>query len=288
MIWIVAALLNSVLAAANAEVNRRFKQEPFRLNMWRTLLASIIWLPLALIQEWPTSPLFYTTAVFCGLTIIIGNMIMNDLSARMNGRVAVLHIPIKAILVFAAWPLVDEAARHHMLSEEPWQVMAGLVFFGIMVISINAMRRNDASWAALRALVPVIVLYSASDIAGRLVLDPAQLSSHLIVYLFVATAVSAGFSLMLYPWRPKPEQPLFDKNLFQAAGWAGVISTLNHACFFIGLALAPNPAYVSMIALIAPAWLFVYHRLFNIPDNASPWASIVLIMGAVGLLVVTL
>jgi len=288
MIWIFAALCNSLLAAANAEINRRFQQEPFRLNLWRTLLASLIWLPLAMLQDWPTEPLFYTTAVFCGLTIIIGNMIMNDLSARMNGRVAVLHIPIKAILVFCMWPLVDEAARNHMLNEEPWQVMAGLMFFGIMVVSINAMRSNDASWSALRALVPVIILYSASDIAGRLVLDPQHLNDHLIVYLFIATGVSAVFSLALYPWRPRPELPLVDRKMLQAAGWAGVISTLNHTCFFIGLALAPNPAYVSMIALIAPAWLFLYHRVFKIPDNASPWASMVLIMGAIGLLVVTL
>ncbi|MCP5405507.1 MAG: hypothetical protein H6922_04725 [Pseudomonadaceae bacterium] len=287
MVWIFAALAHSLLAAANAEINRIFQQEPFRLNLVRTTLASLIWLPVALVQPWPTEQMFYITAVFSGVAIVFGNLVLNDLSRRMCGRVAALHIPLKAILVLLAWPLVDEAAMQHLLHEEPWQMVTGLMFFGIMVAALNAMRRNDASWGALKVLLPVILFYTFADIAARLQLQGENFGQLLVVYLFVAMSVSAVFSILLLPFRPNPEKPLVSKKLFQAAGWAAAITMTNHICFFIGLTLAPNPAFVSMLGLMAPAWLMLYHRIFNIKDDANPWAGLVLVLGSLGLLVVT-
>lgn len=286
MVWLLAALGNSIFAAGNAEINRYYKQEAFRLNMWRTLLASLVWFPLALLEDWPYDPLFYSTAVLGGLVVLIGNVVLNDLAAKHNGRVAVLHIPLKAVIVFAVWPLIDDGAWEHITNEQPWQLLVGGIFFGIMVLAMNSMRRNDASWGALKMLAPVILLYSLSDILARLELPADELQSRLVIYLFIMMSVSGVFSLLILPWRPKPELPVLNKRLLQAAGWAALVSVLNHVCFFIALSTAPSPAYVSMIALLAPAWLFVYHRMAGIADNASPWASMVLVLGSIGLLLV--
>lgn len=285
----LAALGNSLLSAANAEVNRKFQQEPFRLNMVRTGLAALMWLPLVLIQTWPTGQEFYVAAMFSGLVITYGNIVLNGLSAKLNGRVAVLHIPMKAMVIFAVWPLVDHDAWVHITQEQPWQMATGLMFFAIMVASINAMRKNDASWAAMKSLGPVIVFYTAADIVARLQLQNSpDFSSKLIVYIFISMLVSTVFSAMMLPWRPHPERPILNHKLMQAAGWAAIITMFNHVCFFMGLALAPNPAYVSMIALLAPMWLLVYHRVMGIPDNASPWAGAILVLASIGFLMVTL
>lgn len=288
-VWVFAALGNSILAAASAEINRKFKQEPYRLNMVRTAIAALIWLPIVLVQDvWPQDETFYIAALFSGLVITFGNIVLNDLSARMNGRVAVLNIPLKAMAIFAVWPFIDNAAWVHITQEQPWQVSVGLVFFGIMVAAINAMRQNDASWSALRALAPVIVFYTAADIVARLQLQGPGFGNRLIVYVFLSMLVSAVFSALMLPWRPHPEKPLISQKLFKAAGWAAVVTMMNHMCFFIGLTLAPNPAYVSMIALLAPMWLLVYHRWADIPDNASPWAGAILVLASIGFLMVTL
>lgn len=288
LVWILAALGNSVLAAANAEINRKFQQEPFRLNMVRSGLAALCWLPLVLIQKWPTGQDFYVAAVFSGLVITYGNIVLNGLSAKLNGRVAVLHIPMKAIAIFAVWPLIDHQAWVHLTQEQPWQMVTGLVFFAIMVAAINAMRRNDASWSAIQALWPVILFYTAGDIVARLQLQGSDFNDKLVIYIFVSMLVSALFSACMLPWRPHPEKPILNPRLMQAAGWAAIITMFNHVCFFMGLALAPNPAYVSMIALLAPMWLLVYHRVAGIPDNASPWAGAILVLASIGFLMVTL
>ncbi|MFZ2587936.1 MAG: hypothetical protein WAZ18_07465 [Alphaproteobacteria bacterium] len=289
IVWVLAALGNSVLSAANAEINRKFQQEPFRLNMVRTGLAALCWFPLALIQQWPTGQEFYVAALFSGLVITYGNIVLNGLSAKLNGRVAVLHIPMKAIAIFAVWPLIDHNAWLHLTQEQPWQMATGILFFAIMVAAINTMRQNDASWSAMKALGPVIVFYTAADIVARLQLVGGHdFSDKLIVYIFISMVVSAVFSGMMLPWRPHPERPILNPKLMQAAGWAAIITMFNHVCFFMGLTLAPNPAYVSMIALLAPLWLLIYHRLAGIPDNASPWAGAILVLASIGFLMVTL
>ena len=82
MLWLGAALANSWLTAQGAELNHHYKQEGFRLNMWRTLLMACFWAPLAVISVWPDDVWFYAVAFFNALAIIVGNVVKADLSVR--------------------------------------------------------------------------------------------------------------------------------------------------------------------------------------------------------------
>lgn len=284
--WVIAALANSLLSANNAEINRRYQQEGFRLNMWRTLFAALWWAPLAVLQDWPNDPAFYGAAVFGGISIIVGNVITNNLAAQHNGRVAIIHMPLKAIMVFIVWAILDDHARQHIL-DNPLVTLAVFLCLGTMVLSMDFMRRNDASWHALIQVLPIVVLYSIGDVLTRITMPADVLSDRIVVYLFIVTAVSAGVSGLLLPWRPRPNLPLYTPKLMRAAGEAAISSTINHIVFLIALSHAPNPAYVSMVGLLAPVWLLVYHRLKGVPDNANPWAGTVLVLAAIIMVWVT-
>lgn len=287
MLWLLAALGSSVATCANAELNRRYQHEGFRLNFWRTLLAALLWLPLALPQTWPTDVAFYAAAVFGGVAMIIGNVIQNHLSARHNGRVAILWLPLKALFVFVLWAAINQPARQHIIAN-PLTAVAILSCFAIMVMALNSMRANDASWRAIKMVLPVAVVYALSDIFARSVVSPEQLPTLIQVYFCVATAVSAGVSLLLFPFRPQRHLPWFSQSLVKAGALAAVQSTVNQTCFFVALIYAPNPAYVSMVILLAPLWLLIYHRVAGIPDNTSPIAGLIMALAAGLLLGVTL
>ena len=287
MLWLLAALGSSIMTSANAELNRRHQQEGFRLNFWRTLIAAGVWLPLALVQPWPSEVGFYAAAVFGGLGMIVGNVIQNTLSARHNGRVAILWMPMKALLVFFVWAAIDSQARSTFISN-PLTAAAILACFGLMVMALNTMRSNDASWKAVKMVIPVAVLYGFSDIFSRLVITPDQLAGRLEIYFCVATLVSAGASLLLFPFRPNRELPWYTPALLKAGALAAVQSTVNQTCFFIALILGPNPAYVSMIILLAPLWLVIYHRVRGIPDHSNPIAGLVMALAALMLMGVAL
>jgi hypothetical protein len=246
-------------------------------------LSALFWLPLALIQQWPHDPLFYVAAVFGGLVLIVGFTIQTDLAVKHNGRVAIVHMPLKAILVFVVWTLVSVHAREHLM-EHSMKVLGVLVCLGVMVGALFSFRKHDVSWSSFKAVLPIVVLYGAGDILTKSIISPDNLGNELIVFLFVLSAASALVSCLLLPWRPQPQLPLITPLLIKHGGWAAFGSTLNQVCFFIALVLGPSPAYVSMVALLAPVWLLVYHRICGEKDEASPVAGTVLVGAAIALM----
>ncbi|MBI1309092.1 MAG: hypothetical protein GC129_04465 [Proteobacteria bacterium] len=283
-LWVLAALGSSIMTAQNVEMNRRAGQEGFRLNMWRMMLSAIFWLPLALLQNWPGEPMFYIAAIFGGAAMIVGFTITQDLAQKHNGRVAVLHMPLKAMAVFAVWFVLSAHAREHLMTQ-PLKIFGIAVCMVTMMVALLSFRRHDVSWSSLKAVLPIVVLYGAGDIMARLVVNRDLLSDQLVIYLFMVSLSSASFSAMLLPWRPKRELPLVTPSLMRAAGWAAFGSTLNQVLFFTALVLGPSPAYVSMLALLAPVWLLAYHKLAGVKDDASPLAGTVVVGVAIILMV---
>jgi|GEM_PF-5579318 len=282
--WLPLAVASSLVVANNVEINRRARQDSFRLHIWRTILAAMFWLPLALRQPWPHDGLFYAAAMFGGVAMIIGFVIQTELAKKHNGRVAILYMPLKAVLVFVVWAAVDSQARAHMMGE-PWATLGVMVCLAVMIGSLGEFRKHDVSWESLKAVMPIVVIYGASDLLTRVVIDPAVLHERLIVFLSVAMCTSAFVSLMLWPWRPRRELPFATKKLVKAGAFAALGSSINQVCYASAVVLAPSPAYAGMIVLLSPVWLLVYHRMVNIHDDASPVAGTVMVAAAIILMV---
>jgi hypothetical protein len=279
-LWLVLAVASSLLSAQNVETNRRAKQEGFRLNFWRMSIAALFWLPLTLLEKWPTDLAFYAAGIFGGMAIILGFTIQNDLANRHNGRVAIIHMPLKAVLVFALWAMFDPIAREHVF-HNPLITVGVVAALATMVFALAEFRKNDVSWSSFRAVLPIVVVYAFGDIFARLTITPDQLHARLVIFLFLVAASSAIGSLLMWPWRPKPELPLYTPKLMKDAVRAAMGSTANQVCFFMALVLGPSPAYVSMVALMAPVWLLGYHRWAGIKDDANPLAGTIVVAAAI-------
>ncbi|RYG59416.1 MAG: hypothetical protein EON60_10505 [Alphaproteobacteria bacterium] len=283
-LWLVLALASSLLTAQNVEVNRRARQEGFRLNFWRMLMAACFWLPLSLLEKWPLEWTFYGAAMFGGVAMIIGFTIQNELANKHNGRIAILHGPIKAVFVFILWAMIDPIARAHVL-QAPLVTIGVVGCLATMVLALAQFRKNDVSWTSFRAVLPIVVLYGMGDVLARLAITPDVLHERLVVFLFVVAATSSIVSLLIWPWRPKPELPMVDRKLIKDSFRAAAGGMANQVCFFMALVLGPSPAYVSMVVLLAPVWLLIYHRWAGIKDDANPIAGTLLVFAAVVLMV---
>lgn len=283
-LWLPLAMLASLISAQNVEMNRRAKQEGFRLNMWRTGYAAAFWLPVAtLFFPWPHDGFFYAAAMFAGVGMIIGFTIQNGLAHRHNGRVAILYMPLKAVAVFLVWALISPQARAHLLAN-PLVAVGVLVCLAVMVGALAEFRKHDVSWQSLKAILPIVAVYGAGDILTRLNIPAGELLMRLPVFFCVATLTSTFVSLMLWPWRPKPELPSVGRKLARDGAFAAGCSMVNQGLFVASLVLAPSPAYASMILLLSPVWLLVYHKVMGMPDDANPLAGTVIVIAAVALM----
>lgn len=287
MLWVVAALASSVVGGHNAELNRKYRQDGYRLNCWRSLIAALIWLPFMLIVPWPTSPWFYLNAFLAGISIFIGFTVTSNLAKDHNGRVAILHLPLKALLVFFVWLAVSEPARIHFFENMHTAIMA-VVAGIIMIVALNQMRRNDVSLGVLKQVAPIVVMYGMGEIFTRLVMPADTLLERMPLYFFITYSMVFLLSIAGYKWRPKPEMPFYTPQLFKVATISGVGGIINHSLFLIALVTAPNPAFVSLICLLTPVWLMLYHKWRGIPDHADPKAGFILVLGAMLLVMATL
>ncbi|PIZ31380.1 MAG: hypothetical protein COY40_02360 [Alphaproteobacteria bacterium CG_4_10_14_0_8_um_filter_53_9] len=282
MLWLTSALAHSIVTAHNADINRRYKQDGYRLNTFRSFLAALLWLPMVIISPWPTNIYFYPVALFAGLSMMVTFTIGSNLAAKHNGRVALLHVPLSGVIVFITWLLISEKARLHFI-EQPEDVIIALIAGFIMVFALAKMRRHDVSWAIFVQLIPKIFLAAAATILTRLVMPPETLFQNVPVFLFIVFTTCAVAGVAMYPWRPKPEKPFFNKNLVKASSLSAIGGSINHTFFLIAIAYAPNPAYVNLIALLTPFWLMLYHKARGIPDNADPFSGLILVLGAMAL-----
>lgn len=287
MLWLATALAHSVVTAHNADINRRYRQDGYRLNTLRSLLASLLWLPFLLISPWPDSPFFYAVAIFSGVSMSVTFTIGSNLAAKHNGRVAILHVPLAGVLVFLAWLIISAPARAHFVAEPGDAVVAVLAVI-IMVFSLAHMRRHDVSWQIFLHILPKVFLAATATILTRLALPADELYDRLPIFLFLSFFTCTACGALIYPWRPQADKPFFTRNLVKASSLSAIGGSINHMLFVIAVAYAPNPAYVNLIALLTPVWLMMYHKAKGIPDNANPFAGFILILGAAALVTASL
>lgn len=281
--WPVGAVVFSVFGALIVGFNQWANLPGVQLVRWRCLG---VW-PLALLGAWllpwPTAWGFYATAVAMGLGLAVADVALFNASRVHGARLAALYIPLKMLLAFVGWAILAPTSLWPLVSEV-WRVPLLLVGFGLCSGAMLFIRRNDASWAGLLAVVPVAVLFALGDVVAKLALPPVQggllaVAGSAVAFLTVTTTTGAVASLWLkegdaaapltWPgWRTVP----------LAAGFGALLLT-GLTLLLVVLALAPNPGYVTAVSMLSVVFLAVWARWMRGERN-NLWAGLALVVGA--------
>lgn len=288
MAWFCVALVASIAQAITFDLNRTLRMNAIVLVYWRSLLALPLFLPvLAFVDIGVLPPVFWWVCGYAALSAAVGLTIQNYLSAKGGGRVASLVMPLKVLFTFLLWLCIDEAYRHGLVAEPLKAFLLGLCFIS-SVMAMNFMRRSDIGLLALLLIIPDALLYALYDVLAKYVLEldfntNTLLAFALLCNLFVAVMMQA---MVLWPAkRGVPVRPT-RHQLNQAAK----LAFLSAVCWvFVPLSLvwAANPAYPGMVMMLAPVWLTAYYRMTGIKDEAHPWAGLVMVVAALGVVFLT-
>ncbi|MDD9912875.1 MAG: hypothetical protein OXR68_04605 [Alphaproteobacteria bacterium] len=286
MTWIIAALCSAFFQCLLSETNRRYKISGAELNCARVFVGTLALLPIVVWLPWPTNPYFYLIAFISGAIGGLGMRYFFRISAQYNGRVANLYKPLRIFLMFSIWFCIDQSFRHNFL-QDPWVMMGILGCMAIAISSVLIMRKNSIGWEAFLASVPVSIMFTISDVTVKLVIPWDMLVENIFVYVFISFFITACLETVNLTQQGKLKLVFLPSTLKAAL----VVGPLSLAVLFfavMGFVLAPNPAYASMITLLVPVFLLVYHRIANIPDDASPLAGTVLALSALAFAFLTL
>ena len=282
--WPVGALLFSGFGALIVGFNQWANLPGVQLVRWRVLgvwpLAALssLWLP------WPMVWEFYAIAAAMGVGLAFADVQLFNASRVHGARLAALYIPMKMLLAFVGWAMLDPMSLLP-LADEIWRMPLLMVGFGMCSAAIFFIRRSDVSWAGLIAVMPVAVLFALGDVVTKLALPPLQggllpMVGGAVALLTVTTTTGAVVSLWLKEEGDDVAPLMWPgwRTVRLAAGF-GMLLMTGLTLLLVVLAIAPNPGYVVAISMPSAVWLALGARwLRGARDNL--WAGLALVVGA--------
>ena len=282
--WFILAIVGSLFGAFFMEVNRHFKQDGIKLNMWRTLFQSVMFMTVVFFFPWPDNFVFYLIGIVGGLVIAFADCYVWHLAANHNGRVASMSGPIRALVPFLAWFLIVPSSFWALWARpvEFVLVMAGMamVLWGGFHI-----RKNKVGWDTFKPLMLVGTLNGLMLVARKLSVEVSDVFIQMMQIFFLHYFV-AFVSLALFVGCREGRAGLtLTRDMTKAAFLIGVSVLLSAQFLNVSVALAPNAGYPPAIFLLIPIWLMLYHKIIGVKDTASPYAAAIVVIGVMLMLV---
>ena len=279
MLWAVFAVVAGLTYCVQTEMNKNYKIDGFALNTFRALFSVLLLLPVIPFMEWPDLPAYYLVVILEAAISIVCMTAQYNLAAKRSGRVACLHQPIALMLTFVFWLMLEEDQRQFLL-QNPLNA-AGIAFaFLLFMFSIQFIRKNDAGWSALLAVIPIAVLYAIMTVVSKVALQNGETLLEISLnFVFLCNVLMFLMSFPLY-YTQKYFKRVATADMLKISGVA-FFHTVSWVFACVAIILTPNPAYVGVITGLAPIWFMLYYKFKGIQDDASPWAGLCMALAAI-------
>ncbi len=281
-VWPLLALGFSFCGALIVGFNHWANLDGGRLVVLRTAGVIPLALAAAILLPWPSALSFYGVAACMGVLIAFSDVLLFNAASKHGGRLASLYIPIKMLMGFVIWALLDPSSLQGLLVE-PWRGVLVMTGFVLCTGALFGMRRQDASWVAIVAVIPVAALLAIGDVVAKMSLNSTAVTIPEVIgsaaaFLTVTTTVGSVTSLVMSKsWRgfARPSR----REMILSAGF-GALLVASLSLFLVTLALAPNPGYVGAITMLSTLWLAI-HGYYYHGERTSIWGGLALLAGAV-------
>lgn len=290
MTWFIWAVFASFCAAALAESNRIFKLDAQMLNAWRSTIATGLMAIAWPYMDWPDTRNFYLVATLDGAVTAAGMVMFFLLAARRSGRVSSMILPMAAFGAYVTWWMMKPAERPDLM-ENPFQVLLAALSFTLVCISFQKIRDNDASWDSFLIVLPVGLSFGVIDALTKEVLgDGTHLYKTALSYTFVSVVACTIFSWIAAIPHPLGGRPstFWNGKLLWGSFWCGFWTVGMMLAGVFSISAAPNPSLPGLVMALTPIWLFALNYVRKVNDEVSIPASILILLGATGLLLSTL
>lgn len=278
--WMLFALIGSLFQAGFVEANRVFKVDGRVLNFWHVIIILILFLPAIPYMAWPSDRMFYVLALIVAFGMTISMQILFNLARNHNGRVSSMYLPLEVVVTYGLWmtffPDSITSFQNSFIAQN-----GTYLAFCLFSIALLLIRRNDIGWTAFMAVIPVAIFFAIRAVLTKVALMDVgpDIIGHTLTFTFVIYLGILPFAAFLLNaeggFGKKASLPPIKASIMCA-----FFAVASLVFYVIGVHQAANPAYVTMIFMLVPVWLLVLHILTGVRDDASPWAGMVMIAGA--------
>jgi hypothetical protein len=286
MTWLIFSLMSCVAVCGAIEITRRSRINGYEVTLYRCLISGFLLLPVIPYMSWPHDLKFYVMAGGTAFIYAWANIIMSNLAAKGGGRVAMMFQPLAIFLTYLVW-LAIEPAQFAILQNQPQQLGLTAVCFGILLVSLHFIRRNDYAWSSLMAIAPVGIGFAFVNIAQKWFLDTPDGGLGMILAIMLIGNFGQVVALpLLGRFRVKTNElqimhharfPLF------LIGAIALLHMVSWGALMHAMQIADNPAYPVAIMALCPVVFQMYYWVRGWRDNASPLAGAAMTLSAFAL-----
>lgn len=279
-IWIIWGLLSSLVAAASIELNRSLKKDGATLNFLKQVFMVGMAAPVLPYLQWPGNELFILAAAAVAVSMTIGQTVGFNLAARQQSRIASMVGPVQMVAGFLLWISIDAAFRAD-LAQNWIRIPFILVSFALMACAVTMIRKNDGNWSAFVFVAPVGMMFALADILGKKVLTNGDPLDLILCYIVMCGLFAIPMLSVFLIVRKIPASLIFSGSMTGAGILAAILGMMQAGSFLMALIHVPNPAYLTAIMMMIPLWIALWHRLRGIKESVSPYAMLMMAVGAV-------
>ena len=292
MLWALYGLLHSGLRAAQVETARMAQGDRWR-SAFALAAGGLVLLALTIPwMHWPTDPHFYHAAIGVGFIFALGTIIHLSLSDERTGRVSAIYMPFEAISSSLIWLLLSPGMLD-IYRGSPGMSAAVIVAFALTTGGLIRIRPSDFTFRNFMLMAPLGLSYAIAGNVTKTVLPddvllPTALGYALIIFavmtlMYGGMVVAKGKAKRDPASGAMPRREGFRKML---AGWAlGLFAAAGYVAFAASVTLAPNPGYTSMLAMLLPVWLLIWHGIRRADDHARALPALCIVIGCALLIV---
>jgi drug/metabolite transporter (DMT)-like permease len=280
-LWALLALAFSFAGALIIGFNQVFKIDGRVLVVWRLLGILPVAVAAWWFLPWPTEWWFYALSAALGVASTVGDVLLYNASAKHGGRLAALYVPMKMLIGFVLWCLVAPES-FWILVANPVHMVGILACFAGAFWALLHIRRSDASWRGLLAVLPVALIFAGEDVIEKLALPHGDMmmtlgyTSAMLAVLLSVSAIPAFIGL-------RGKLPTDTRTVVASAGF-GVLLMVGIGVLLVSLVTAPNPGYVGAVSSLSVVWLALWARVRQGERNNLS-AILALVASAVGVVV---
>ncbi len=276
--WIFYALLNSLFRAMFVETARFFPGDGWVRIFWQAVFGMVILLPFLPFMEWSADRDFYIAAAGTGMITTVGHLLQLGLAARQRGRVTPISMPVETLAAFLIWVLLAPSVFEKGVPTDVLHMFAVAMAFQMAVVALLIIRPNDINLRTIFLVAPTGFNFAVAAVVMKLALPVDHLIPSVLTFALINFTVMSAVMALALGAKRKVALAIQSRQLIKGGLIAGLFAAAAYVTFAAGVALAPNPGYVSFMIMLLPVWMLGLHRLFGAEERASPVAALLLVI----------
>ncbi|MDD3020081.1 MAG: hypothetical protein PHX61_03755 [Alphaproteobacteria bacterium] len=285
MIGIFFTLACSVVAAFYFICNDFFSIRGDVFVFWRSVLATMMMLPLVPFLNWDYEPAFFLLAAGAALFAAAGDMLTFNASRVYSSSAIARVSQFRNVILFCLWPLIV-TGYWDRLSSNLYILFGSFFLIVATAVVMFKMRKNAVGMKVIFASLPIIFCIGVSDIFFTLGIGQTSSWNMMIVIAIVFSSVmsvASGGWLLGYRAIGRPVDIFHGKwlkaGIINGALFIGVVVLKGFALSYL-----ENPGLFGAMLAVYTLWLYLLHKYWmKREDHSDPRLGFVLVICSIAL-----